>query len=57
MFAKQLKSNEADTVIRALDECYRRLKAADISAKELTQDGFTLMFKSAYQTVATKRHH
>lgn len=57
MFAKQLKSNEADTVIRALDECYRRLKAADISAKELTQDGFTLMFKSAYQTVATKRRH
>lgn len=56
MHEPQLGSKEVDVVILALDECYRRLKATGVSAKELTQDGFTLMFKSAYHSVAEKTH-
>lgn len=48
MFAEQLKTNEQDAVIRALDECYRRLDEADLTAKDLTQEGFVLLFRSAY---------
>ncbi|MGF1682840.1 hypothetical protein L4D09_16145 [Photobacterium makurazakiensis] len=56
MMAQELRSNEIDIVIEALDECYRRLNAAEMSAKDLTQDGFALMFKSAYQSMADKQH-
>lgn len=56
MHELQLGSKEVDVVILALEECYRRLEATGLSAKELTQDGFTLMFKSAYYSVAEKIH-
>ncbi|WP_197068527.1 hypothetical protein [Photobacterium gaetbulicola] len=52
----QLENNQVDTVLLALDECYRRLEEAEISAKELTQAGFTLMFKSAYQSLSSHNH-
>ncbi|TDR79063.1 hypothetical protein [Photobacterium lutimaris] len=56
MQLQQLESNQVDTVLLALDECYRRLNKADISAKDLTQAGFTLMFKSAYESLASQEH-
>ncbi|WP_170111215.1 hypothetical protein [Photobacterium sanctipauli] len=56
MMTQQLKVKDVDMLIEALDECYRRLNAAEMSASDLTQDGFTLMFKSAYQSVADKKH-
>ncbi|WP_170114871.1 hypothetical protein [Photobacterium rosenbergii] len=56
MQLQQLKNNQVDTVLLALDECYRRLEKAEISAKELTQAGFTLMFKSAYESLARQKH-
>ncbi|MGR5062888.1 hypothetical protein ACQKPX_17205 [Photobacterium sp. DNB23_23_1] len=56
MQLQQLKNNQADTVLLALDECYRRLEKADMSAKDLTQAGFTLMFKSAYESLASQQH-
>lgn len=52
MNTKNLNTKELDTVIAALGECYRRLSAAKMTAKELSQDGFTLMFKSAYDSMA-----
>jgi len=54
MHTQQLSTKELDIVIAALGECYRRLKAAEMTAKELSQDGFTLMFKSAYENIANQ---
>lgn len=56
MQLQQLKNNQADTVLLALDECYRRLEKAEMSAKELTQAGFALMFKSAYESLSGQKH-
>ena len=55
MNTQKLSNKELDIVIATLDECYYRLKAAGMTAKELSQDGFTLMFKSAYAKHA-KQH-
>ncbi|GAB3526877.1 MULTISPECIES: hypothetical protein [Photobacterium] len=55
MHTPQLSTKEIDNAIAALGECYRRLNAAEMTAKELSQDGFTLMFKSAYEDLS-KRH-
>ena len=55
MHTQKLSSKELDIVIAALGECYRRLNDADMSAKELSQDGFTLLFKSAYANLAKQR--
>lgn len=52
MNRRQLKAQQQEATIAALGECYRRLKEAGISAKDLTQDGFQLMFKSAYKNVS-----
>ncbi|MCW8329921.1 hypothetical protein MD588_14020 [Photobacterium sp. SDRW27] len=49
MHTQQLNAKEIDIVIAALGECYRRLSAAEMTAKELSQDGFALMFQSAYK--------
>ncbi|GAL03272.1 hypothetical protein JCM19237_6165 [Photobacterium aphoticum] len=54
MNAQHLNKNEVEAVILALDECYRRLHAANVSARDLTQEGFSLMFKSAYQGIIQK---
>lgn len=55
MHNQQLSTQELDIAIAALGECYRRLSAAEMTAKELSQDGFALMFKSAYENLA-KQH-
>ncbi|WP_170107683.1 hypothetical protein [Photobacterium lipolyticum] len=55
MNTQKLSPKEQEVVLAALHECYRRLKAADITPREISQDGFNLMFKSAYQGV-TKKH-
>lgn len=52
MNTQKLSSKEVDTVIAALGECYHRLKSAKMTARELSQDGFNLMFKSAYQKLS-----
>jgi len=52
MNRRQLKAQQQEATIAALGECYRRLKEAGISAKDLTQEGFQLMFKSAYKNVS-----
>ncbi|WP_299013012.1 hypothetical protein [uncultured Photobacterium sp.] len=54
MNIKNLNKNELDIVIAALGECYRRLNAAQMTAKELSQEGFALMFKSAYTSMAKR---
>lgn len=55
MQTQQLNTTELDIAIAALGECYRRLDAAEMTAKELSQEGFALMFKSAYEDM-TKQH-
>jgi len=50
-----LSPKEQEVVLATLHECYRRLKDADITPKDMSQDGFNLMFKSAYQGI-TKKH-
>lgn len=49
MKMQQLTSKEKDLFINTLAECYRRLTAANIEAKELTKEGFKLMFLSVYK--------
>ncbi|WP_162844312.1 hypothetical protein [Photobacterium jeanii] len=51
MNRKQLKEQHQEAVIAALGECYRRLNKAGMSGKDLTQEGFKLMFKSAYKNL------
>ncbi|SMY16307.1 hypothetical protein [Photobacterium aquimaris] len=51
MDIQHLTPNEKDLFIKTLAECYRRLKAAKIEAKELTKDGFQLMFRSVYKDI------
>jgi len=51
----KLNPKEQEVVLAALGECYRRLKAAKITAREISQDGFNLMFKSVYQNMAKNR--
>ncbi|QUJ70246.1 hypothetical protein KDD30_19170 (plasmid) [Photobacterium sp. GJ3] len=48
MNAELLDKQEQERVIAALSECYRRLEAAELTPQEITQDGFSLMFTSAY---------
>ena len=55
MNTQTLSPKQQEVVLATLHECYRRLKAADITPKEISQDGFNLMFKSAYQGI-TKNH-
>jgi hypothetical protein len=47
----KLNPKEQEVVLATLGECYRRLKAAKMTAREISQDGFNLMFKSVYQTM------
>ena len=54
MHAQHLNKKEVEAVIRALEECYRRLHAANVSARDLTQDGFSLLFQSAYHGLSHK---
>lgn len=51
MDIQHLTPNEKDLFIKSLTECYRRLKAAKIEAKELTKEGFQLMFQSVYKDI------
>lgn len=51
MDIQHLTPTEKDLFIKTLAECYRRLKAAKIEAKELTKDGFQLMFRSVYKDI------
>ncbi|WP_199188051.1 hypothetical protein [Photobacterium sp. GB-72] len=53
---KQTMNNaiDKDIFITALNECYRRLNDANLTVKDLSKEGFTLLFKSAYKTVTTK---
>ncbi|WP_237155983.1 hypothetical protein [Photobacterium phosphoreum] len=51
MEMQHLTPKEKDQFIKTLAECYRRLKAAKIEAKELTKEGFQLMFRSVYKDV------
>ena len=51
MNIQRLTPNEKDLFIKSLSECYRRLKAAKIEAKELTKEGFQLMFQSVYKDI------
>ncbi|WP_305812460.1 hypothetical protein [Photobacterium leiognathi] len=51
-----MKSNHSnaidiDTMITALNECYRRLNETGLTVKDLSKEGFTLLFKSAYKAV------
>ncbi len=51
-----MKSNhsnaiDTDTMITALNECYRRLNETGLTVKDLSKEGFTLLFKSAYKAV------
>ncbi|MCM0148805.1 hypothetical protein KCN56_09550 [Photobacterium galatheae] len=48
MNADLLNQQEQERVIAALNECYRRLEAAEMTPQEISQDGFCLMFTSAY---------
>ncbi|MGF1869879.1 hypothetical protein [Photobacterium indicum] len=47
----KLNPKEQEVVLATLSECYRRLNAAKMTAREISQDGFNLMFKSVYQTM------
>ncbi|CEO41902.1 hypothetical protein C0Z01_13395 [Photobacterium kishitanii] len=49
MDIQHLTPREKDLFIKTLAECYRRLTAAKIEAKELTKEGFQLMFRSVYK--------
>ena len=51
MNIQQLTPKEKDLFIKTLTECYRRLKVAKIEAKELTKEGFQLMFLSVYKDI------
>ncbi len=51
MEMQHLTPKEKDQFIKTLAECYRRLKAAKIEAKELTKEGFQLMFRSVYKDI------
>ncbi len=55
MYAADLPPEEQEYVLAALNECYRRLKLAQLTAEDLSMDGFKLLFKSAYQQVID--HH
>ncbi|WP_181318408.1 hypothetical protein [Photobacterium kishitanii] len=49
MDIQHLTPREKDLFIETLAECYRRLTTAKIEAKELTKEGFQLMFRSVYK--------
>ncbi|MEI8593000.1 MULTISPECIES: hypothetical protein [Photobacterium] len=51
MNAEILNKQEQERVIAALNECYRRLEAAELTPQEISQEGFSLMFTSAYKMI------
>ncbi len=51
MHLKELSAKEQERVLAALNECYRRLKKAQLQAADLSTEGFKLLFQSAYQDV------
>lgn len=55
MYGADLAPEEQELVLAALNECYRRLKQAEMKADDLTMDGFKLMFNSAYQQLSKQR--
>jgi hypothetical protein len=54
MYAADLPPEEQEYVLSALNECYRRLKLANLTAEDLSMDGFKLLFKCAYQQVVNR---
>ena len=51
MKSNQNNAIDKDTMITALNECYRRLNEAGLTVKDLSKEGFTLLFQSAYKSV------
>lgn len=51
MKSNQNNTIDKDTMITALNECYRRLNEAGLTVKDLSKEGFTLLFQSAYKSV------
>ncbi|EAS66233.1 hypothetical protein [Photobacterium angustum] len=53
---KSTKNNAIDKelFITALNECYRRLNETGLTVKDLSKEGFTLLFQSAYKAVTAR---